>query len=179
MGKPLSMDLRRRVIDAVDNGEGTLKEIAAHFRVGRTTICDILRRERLTGSIEPSTVRGHPPRAIDEAGLELIRQLVASTPDATVAEVAAAYNAQSSRPVHPETVGRAIRAMKLTRKKDPQSLGARPPRRPRVPTGLRHRDSRHRARAPGLPRRVWLQHGHDQALRPCAARTACLWQLPH
>lgn len=119
MGKPLSMDLRRRVIDAVDNGEGTLKEIAAHFRVGRTTICDILRRERLTGSIEPSTVRGHPPRAIDEAGLELIRQLVASTPDATVAEVAAAYNAQSSRPVHPETVGRAIRAMKLTRKKRP------------------------------------------------------------
>ena len=119
MGKPLSMDLRRRVIDAVDNGEGTLKEIAAHFRVGRTTICDILRRERLTGSIEPSSVRGHPPRAIDESGLELIRQLVAATPDATIAEVAAAYNAQASRPVHPETVGRAIRAMKLTRKKRP------------------------------------------------------------
>ena len=56
MGKPLSMDLRRRVIDAVDNGEGTLEEIAARFCVGRTSICNILRRERLTGW--SSTARG-------------------------------------------------------------------------------------------------------------------------
>jgi transposase len=117
MGKPLSMDLRRRVIDAVDNGEGTLKEIATHFRVGRTTICDILRRERLTGSIAPSQVRGHAPRVLTEADLEVIRQLVVDAPDATIPELTAAYNALAMRSVSATTIGRAIRGMKLTRKK--------------------------------------------------------------
>ncbi len=117
MGKPLSMDLRRRVIDAVDNGEGTLREIASHFRVGRTTICDILRRERETGSIAPSEVRGHPERALDEAALVVIRQLVDATPDATIRQHTDAYNAQAVEPVSTSTIGRAIRAMGLTRKK--------------------------------------------------------------
>ena len=51
-------------------------------------------------------------RRVERAG-ELLRA------GGVIAEVAAAYNAQASRPVHPETVGRAIRAMKLTRKKRP------------------------------------------------------------
>lgn len=111
------MDLRRRVVDAWDNGEGTLKELADRFCIGRTTLCDILRRERQTGSIAPSEVRGHPPRAVDEAGRELIRQLVVGSPDATIPELTAAYNARAARPVSTATLGREVRAMKLTRKK--------------------------------------------------------------
>ena len=58
-GSPLSMDLRVRAVDAYENGEGTLQEIADRFCIGRTTLCDLLRLYRYAGTLEPSKTRGH------------------------------------------------------------------------------------------------------------------------
>lgn len=127
-GKALSMDLRERVIKAHDNGEGTLQELADRFSIGRTTLCDLLRRQRQTGSLEPSAARGKPPRRVDDAGRERIRGLVAAKPDATIPELTDAYNAEAAAPVSESTMGREVRLMKLSRKKRPigRSSGTRP-----------------------------------------------------
>lgn len=118
-GKALSMDLRQRAVEAIHNGEGTLKEVAERFCISRTTVCNLLRRERLTGSLAPAEVRGRPPRRVNEAGRDLIRQVVAAKPDGTLAELTEAYNAQAERPISATTFGREVRALKLTRKKRP------------------------------------------------------------
>ena len=117
MGRAWSLDLRRRAVDAYENGEGTLKEVAERFCIGRTTLCDLLRRQRTTNSLAPSPVRGHPPRRVDEAGRELIKEIVMAKPDGTLAELTLAYNARAKKAIGRTTFGCEVRAMKLTLKK--------------------------------------------------------------
>jgi transposase len=118
-GKALSMDLRERVVEAHDNGEGTLQELADRFSIGRTTLCGLLRRQRQTGGLEPSATRGKPPRSVDDEGRERIRALVVERPDATLPELTDAYNGGTARPISEATMGREIQRLKLTRKKRP------------------------------------------------------------
>src|ERR1035437_5943258 len=113
MGRAWSLDLRRRAVDAIHNGEGTLQEIADRFCIGRTTLCDLLRRERLTNSIAPASIRGRPPRRVDDSGRELLHQVITDQPDGTLAELTAAYNAVAVRTISATTVGKELRAMNL------------------------------------------------------------------
>src|SRR4051794_31225107 len=56
---PYSMDLRRRVAEAVDNQEGSLRQLARRFCVSVTFITRLLGRRRQTGSLAPR--RRTPP----------------------------------------------------------------------------------------------------------------------
>ncbi len=64
MGKPYSMDLRERVVAAVDNGGLSCHRAAAQFGVGVNTAIIWIRRFRETGSVAPGQMGGHKPKAI-------------------------------------------------------------------------------------------------------------------
>jgi putative transposase len=64
MAKPLSTDLRERVIAAVENEGLSRHAAAARFGVGVSTAIDWVRRFRETGSTAPGQMGGHKPRAI-------------------------------------------------------------------------------------------------------------------
>ena len=51
--QPLSNDLRKRILEAVDNEEGSRRKLAARFKVNASTITKLLRLRRETGSFEP------------------------------------------------------------------------------------------------------------------------------
>ena len=51
--RPYSMDLRERVAAAVDDGEGSLREIARLFRVSLSFVSRLLRRRLDTGNLAP------------------------------------------------------------------------------------------------------------------------------
>lgn len=60
--RPYSTDLRERVAAAVDNGEGSQREIAARFRVNLSFIVRLLQRRRDAGTLEPKPQgEVHPP----------------------------------------------------------------------------------------------------------------------
>lgn len=64
MAKPYSIDLRARVIAAVETG-GLSRHQAAHaFDVGVSTVITWVRRFRETGSMAPRKMGGYKPRAI-------------------------------------------------------------------------------------------------------------------
>ncbi len=116
-----SLDLRVRAVEAYNNGEGTLSEVAEQFNIGRRTLSLLLRLERETGTVEPSKNRGRPARRVDDAGRDRIRLLVQGRPDATLDELTDAYN-ESSTPedrISRQTMGREVRRLGLTRKKRP------------------------------------------------------------
>jgi putative transposase len=64
MATPLSMDLRKRVIAAVEEEGLSRHEAAARFGIGVSTAIDWLRRFRETGSAAPGQMGGHKPKAI-------------------------------------------------------------------------------------------------------------------
>ena len=64
MGKPYSMDLRERVVAAVESGGLSCHQAAAQFGVGVSTAIVWVRRLRKTGSVAPGQMGGHKPKAI-------------------------------------------------------------------------------------------------------------------
>jgi transposase len=82
--QPLSNDLRKRILDAVDNKEGSRRKLAVRFKVNASTITKLLRLRRETGSFEPRPHGGGVEPTLDHDALERLRKLVETTPDATL-----------------------------------------------------------------------------------------------
>jgi transposase len=64
MGKPYSMDLRERVIAAVETGGMSCNRAAKQFGIGVSTAINWVQRLRQTGSVKPGKMGGHKPKAL-------------------------------------------------------------------------------------------------------------------
>jgi transposase len=82
--KPLSNDLRERILNAVDHHEGSRRKLAVRFSVDVSTITRLLQLRRQTGSSGPRPHGGGVPPTLDPEGLERLRALVKEDPDATL-----------------------------------------------------------------------------------------------
>lgn len=63
MGKPYSMDLRTRVVAAVEGGL-SCREAARQFSLAASTAINWVSRKEETGSVAPGQMGGHKPRSI-------------------------------------------------------------------------------------------------------------------
>lgn len=70
MAKPYSVDLRERVVGAVEQDGLSRREAASRFGVGVSTAINWVRRFRETGSVAPGQMGGHRPKAIQGAHRE-------------------------------------------------------------------------------------------------------------
>lgn len=64
MARPYSMDLRERVVGAVETGGLSRRQAASQFGVGISTVINWVRRFRGTGSVKPGKMGGHRPKSI-------------------------------------------------------------------------------------------------------------------
>ena len=64
MAKPLSMDLRERVVAAVLKEGMSARRAAARFGVSQSSAIKWVRRQRQTGSVAPSKIGGYKPRLL-------------------------------------------------------------------------------------------------------------------
>jgi putative transposase len=70
MGAPYSLDLRERVVAAVESGGMSRNRAAARFGVGISTAINWVKAFRQTGSLAPGQMGGHKPRKIAGAHRE-------------------------------------------------------------------------------------------------------------
>ena len=117
MAKPLSVDLRTRVVQAYQDANDSMAQVAERFGVGLASVNRWVNRLRKTGSLHPLPYAGGPPPKVDELGLCLLSTLLSEQPDATRLEVAHSYNLERGISLSPATVGRELRRVGLTRKK--------------------------------------------------------------
>jgi putative transposase len=92
MAQPYSMDLRHRVIAAVERGGMSRHQAAAHFGIAVSTAITWVKRFRQTGSAAPFQMGGGKPKAIRDAHRDwLIERCAAAdfTLRGLVAELAA------------------------------------------------------------------------------------------
>ena len=64
MGKPYSVDLRKRVVASVETGGLSRNEAAKRFGVAISTAIGWVRLQRETGDVAPGKMGGHKPKAI-------------------------------------------------------------------------------------------------------------------
>jgi transposase len=113
--KPYSVDLRERVLAALDRGMARTKAITT-FQVSRSTIKRWLAQRATVGHLRPGRATGRPP-TITKSDEPQLRAQLTDTPDATIPEHTDRFNADRPTPISHWTLGRAIRRLNWTRKK--------------------------------------------------------------
>jgi transposase len=116
MPAPMSLDLRERIVAAVEGGS-SIREAARRFAVSPSAAIKLMQRVRRTGSALPARFGGHrrPLLAPHEGRL---RQLVEARPDMTLAEVQAALHERTGIVAGLSTIHNALRRIGLRRKKN-------------------------------------------------------------
>src|SRR4051794_10591464 len=123
---PDSQDLRQRVLDTVQRGEGSLRQIARRFLVSVSFVTRLLRTHRDTGALEPKPQGGGNPAVLTSEDLERLRAMIRQQPDATLQECRQRLGVSCSL----MAISRALRKLGLPRKKKVPRPGAGPARGP-------------------------------------------------
>jgi putative transposase len=113
MPKEYSVDLRKRIVKAVDEG-CSVDEAAEMFDVSRRSVYAFLKRRRETGNLEPDLAGRTGRPVILAEHMELLRALTEKHPDATLEELRQKLPVQ----VSVSTVHNALRREKITLKKN-------------------------------------------------------------
>ena len=85
--KAYPIELRKRVLHAVDNGKGTRNQIAAMFSVSTFWIRKLLRQRREIGDISPQPQNQGRKPVFAGASLQKLDVFVTAHPDATLEEI--------------------------------------------------------------------------------------------
>jgi transposase len=161
--KPLSNDLRQRILNAVDNREGSRRNLAARFRVNPSTITRLLQLRRQTGSFDPGPHAGGVTPTLDHDALERLRTLVEPTPDAALEALKQELGVTGSKMV----ICRALRKLGLPLKKKSEHASERD-----APEVEKKRREFHEEVAPIEPRRPVFaaETGVTTAMTPAYGR---------
>ena len=128
--RPYSKDLRIRVVQAYENHEGPMRQLAARFRLSLSCVRDLLTRYRTTGDVAPKPHGGGYPAKLNTKGREALKTLVHATPEATLQELGAQLSTTQQVTVSPATISRALANLSLPRKKNLSRRRARAARSP-------------------------------------------------
>ena len=115
--KTYSLDLRQKLVDAYDQGQGSQRQLAKTFGVSRPFVERLFRQRRLTGSLEPRQRGGYRRPLLDPAALELVGQLIQEQSDLTLQELCDAVARQRGIRVSVPTMHTWLHRLGLRRKK--------------------------------------------------------------
>lgn len=106
MGRPYSLDLRKRVLEYIDDTKDKAKA-SEFFKVGIATIYRWIARKRQTGNMAPSPKKAYKKKIDDQ---KLIAY-VAQNPDHFLSEIAKHFGTTL------QAIFYALQRLKITRKK--------------------------------------------------------------
>ena len=134
MGHPHSLDLRRRIVSAVESGS-SCRAAAERFEVSASSAIKLLQRWRRTGDYAPGRRGGGRKRKL--GGHEgWLHGVMAAEPDITLVELQRRLAAEKAIEVSLQAINTTLRALGYSYKKNR--------------TGSRTGPARHRPQAPQL-----------------------------
>jgi transposase len=115
MPAPMSLDLRLRIVRAVERGS-SIREAARRFAVSPSAAIKLMQRVRTTGSAAPARFGGHRRLLLAPHEADL-RRLVAASPDLTLAELQAELDRRLGIVAGLSTIHNTLRRLGLRLKK--------------------------------------------------------------
>lgn len=124
MAKAYSNDLRRKFLQAYDEGQGTLEELAEQFRVSVGWAKKISARRTRTGQTDAPEWRHGPVSRVTDSVAEWIREQIRRQPDMTLRELGERLDCKGV-PLSTAHIWRVLRRLQLPLKKNASRPGAR------------------------------------------------------
>ena len=123
MGAPYSMDLRERVVAAVEHEGMSRRQAATRFGISYSAAIDWLKRLRTKGNVAPGQMGGHKPRKISGSHRDWLLERC-KTKDFTLRGLVAELAARGLK-VDYRSVWEFVHGEKLTHKKRRKSPASR------------------------------------------------------
>lgn len=124
MAKSYSIDLRTRLVEAVEVG-ASRREAARRFGVSASCAVKLMARVRSTGSAEPGRRGRHPGGGKLGPFRAVVLRWVEETPDMTMPELARRLDREHGVTAHPSAFSRLLCKAGWTYKKSSDGTGSR------------------------------------------------------
>jgi putative transposase len=111
MPAPLSLDLRERLVEAVESGS-SIRQAARRFSVSPSAAIKLMQRVETTGRLEPDQSGGRKPLLL-EPHAEALAGMVKAEPDITRAEIQAELERRFDVTAGLSTIHRMLRRLGL------------------------------------------------------------------
>jgi transposase len=115
--KVYSYDLRKKVLTAYRNREGSMRQLAERFAVPLTSVFNLIKNFRQNGHIRPEPHGGGNKAVISIENYEIISEIIGKKPDMTLKELCEYYEHKCGKKVSKSSMDRTLKKMKITRKK--------------------------------------------------------------
>jgi transposase len=125
MGKPCSLDLRERVVAAVETGGLSRNQAAARFGVAPSSAIKWVARFRATGSAAPAKMGGHKPKTLRGEHADWLVARCGER-DFTISQLVEELRLARGLKVDRRSVWEFLHAQGLSFKKKPVRQGAGP-----------------------------------------------------
>ena len=129
MAKAYSNDLRRKLLEAYDRGEGSLRELAERFGVSSPYAWNISAQRKRTGQVERAEQRHGPESKVTPGVEQQLRSWVRQQPDLTLAEIQERLWKTVRLPVSLARLWQVLRRLQLRLKKNRSMPRNRTPRK--------------------------------------------------
>jgi transposase len=113
---PYSYDLRKKIVSALEERDGTQEEVAERFSVSLSFVEKVWRRWRTTGSFSALPHGGGRKPSL-QGHAEVIRKEIARQPDATLEELVEYLTSKGAPRVSLATMCLELQRLSLPRKK--------------------------------------------------------------
>lgn len=123
MPRPLSNDIRMRVVQSYEAGDVSYREVSERFEVAFNCVVRWVSQFRKEGHVSPRPMGGSLPK-IREEQFDELKALVAEKSDRTLAEMTNIWNERHGTNIHPSSLDRALHRGNVTRKKNLSSFRA-------------------------------------------------------
>jgi len=115
--KAYSNDLRKKVLDAYDKKEGSLRKLAKRFSVSFSFVWRLIKRFRTLGIINPKPHGGGPKPKLDSVYLGVLREVSDANKEATLAELSDLFFKRAKIRVSGSTIAKKLTRLRISRKK--------------------------------------------------------------